>query len=82
MSILSELAQERYQEYLKSDYWIKFRESVFNNYEFQYCWHCGCDTLPFLLLHHLNYNLYYEIPGIDIIPLCQNCHAKIHEKTC
>lgn len=77
---LSQLKRELYYEYLQTEYWINFRNNFIDIQN--YCMHCGEDNPKELIVHHINYNLFYERPYIDVIVLCNKCHRKVHHINC
>lgn len=68
---------ERYNEYLKSDWWKKTRQRCIE----QYGKKCFCCRKPMdLQVHHLTYeHLGFEKDN-ELICLCSNCHKWIEEK--
>lgn len=66
-----------YQKYLKSTHWKKFKREFFKRFE-KVC--RKCNSKDRIQLHHISYeNLWCE-QFLDVIPLCENCHAIRHNK--
>jgi hypothetical protein len=66
----------KYQEYLKSDHWIRFRREVLRiRKQCQYC----ASKLQ-LNIHHKHYKTVGHERNEDVIVLCQTCHLKLHKK--
>src|SRR3990167_9608096 len=72
-----------YNDFLKSDYWMKIKEkSRSSNAKYDYwrkCW--VCESRENINLHHTKYNNLLKITLHSIFPLCQSCHYKTHELT-
>jgi hypothetical protein len=70
---------KEYAEYLLSPEWIKIRRLVKNRDHKQCVW-CGAKRA--LRVHHLTYeHIYKELEFLDdLVTICKNCHAWIHEK--
>lgn len=73
-----------YKQYLNSKYWVEAREFTKNDQEylkrFSLCNFCG------EVREHLHHTKYSNIFARtikqrlrDVIPLCANCHLKVHE---
>lgn len=68
-----------YTRYLSSYEWKWKRYRTLRRAFFACQW-CGKDRGK-LDVHHKHYHsIGCEIPGADIIVLCQSCHRKYHEK--
>lgn len=67
-----------YYDYIKSPYW----EDVKNRYKKsklpQNCTRCGLNNK--IVYHHLTYKRLGHERLWDIIPVCWDCHGKIHEE--
>lgn len=64
-----------YQEYLKSDHWLDFREIALEHYFYE-CAFCG--KKDGLEVHHKNYlRLGVELLS-DVVVLCDECHERHH----
>jgi len=69
--------KSEYIEYLKSEDW-KIRRKYLMELADWTCSICGNKATQ---LHHLKYDkLGDEELDVDVIPLCNNCHKKIHEE--
>lgn len=69
--------KEEYIDYLRSEDWQERRKEIMEEAD----WECEQCSEKATQLHHLNYdNLGYEQLGVDVIPLCKNCHEEIHNK--
>lgn len=67
-----------YEEYLKSDHWIKFKEKVNRRKLHQECKICGSKRN--LHLHHRHYRFLMHIHELNsIYRLCADCHQKVHD---
>ena len=75
----SEFNTTIYNDYIKSDEWFRKREEIFK-LKGRKCY--ICNTSNNLDIHHLSYEfLGYEEENDfkDVIPLCRNCHKKLHD---
>ncbi len=73
---LDALGYKEYSEYLKSDHWINLRRRLSKGAT---C--CGCeDAGKKILLHHVEYGRLGSERDSDLIPVCKECHTKIHER--
>lgn len=64
-----------YRDYLRTNHWEAVRKRYQESNLEQYCIACGTKGFQ---LHHIVYDrLWRELPG-DLIPLCGNCHQRIH----
>lgn len=64
-----------YKKYINSTHWKSIRERYRKSALPQYCMSC---LSPRYQLHHLTYErLGNEHPG-DLVPLCGECHQRIH----
>jgi len=70
------LGFKSYKEYLKSDYWKKAKKRYFKAGMPKYC--IGCRNQIFQLHHRSYTRLGKELPR-DLIPLCRDCHKKVHD---
>lgn len=66
----------KYQEYLNTEHWKSFRESVYLVRKI--CQKCG--RRKRLNLHHKNYKCLWSEKPNDVIVLCQECHYKEHKR--
>lgn len=78
---LREQGFKDYQEYLLSDTWrtikLKIKERQSKGQKFwNQCASCGKTGIQ-LIPHHMRYKLRQTSLG-SIVPVCQNCHEKIH----
>jgi hypothetical protein len=65
-----------YQEYLRTDHWLKVRDAAVGRANFR-CALCNSDVN--LHVHHRTYErLGRELPG-DLAVLCSACHDRFHE---
>lgn len=65
-----------YSEYLQSETWSRRRKEVFELYG-HLCLKCGSSKN--LHVHHKTYKrLGVERIDLDLIPLCETCHDKLH----
>lgn len=70
------LWQLRYQRYLKSDHWRKFKLTILAS-RGQRCEQCR--SVQKIQIHHLTYiRLGAELPS-DVKVLCEACHQKAHD---
>lgn len=69
--------KDRYQRYLKTRYWKKFRKKALKQAGYK----CQlCASKKNLHVHHNSYdNLFWE-ENTDVVVLCNKCHAKFHDK--
>jgi hypothetical protein len=64
-----------YADYLKSDHWKAFRKRYMKSGRPRLCLACGHGRIQ---LHHLTYNRIGNERLEDLIPLCGDCHRKVH----
>lgn len=70
------IGYRNYTEYLKSRHW----RSLKRQYRLERNWSCYCCGVEDgLHLHHLTYERIGEEDLDDLLPLCERCHAAIHE---
>lgn len=67
--------KEEYQAYLKSPHWQAIRRKVFKEYGHR-CDHCGSSKN--LHIHHITYKNLGEEEISDLVPLCEDCHKRLH----
>lgn len=68
--------KEEYQKYLNSPHWQKIRQAVFKEYGHR-CDHCGSPKN--LHIHHITYEHLGEEEISDLVPLCEDCHKRLHD---
>ena len=81
------LNKSQYYEYIKSDLWKEKRKQYYSSKLYKtlrqnnkgwVCYCCGVDNKP-LDLHHRTYKrLGEENIAVDLVPVCRECHNKIH----
>lgn len=64
-----------YQAYLNSPRWQALRQKVFKEYGYR-CDQCGSSKN--LHVHHITYENLGEENISDLVPLCEDCHKKLH----
>lgn len=64
-----------YREYLRSDHW-KIRKKRYWKKHKRICFCCGKFAI---LLHHITYSRLGGELNKDLVPLCKNCHERIHK---
>lgn len=67
--------KEEYQAYLKTPHWQAIRRKVFKEYGHR-CDHCGSSKN--LHIHHITYKNLGEEEISDLVPLCEDCHKRLH----
>lgn len=65
-----------YDDYLRSDQWMQFKEKFRRSGLPQDC--VGCQGTP-IELHHRNYGRIGHESLRDVLPLCRDCHRRVHE---
>lgn len=65
-----------YANYLKSQHWALTRSRIIQNHP--YCEMCKSADKP-LQVHHLSYKRLGEEKDSDLTPLCDECHAAVHQ---
>lgn len=73
---LRKLGFESYRDYLKSDHWARKRDEYRRSGLPQWC--IGCNDKRFQL-HHRSYTRLGAERLTDLIPLCRDCHRKVHD---
>ena len=66
-----------YEKYIHSNEWIEFKNKYYSCHK-KCCF--VCKTNKNIHLHHKTYKNFKNEKYEDVIPLCENCHSKIHEK--
>lgn len=75
---LTLLGYSNYQDYLSGKHWSNFRNSYTKSSLPQFCLICK-QTNAFFNLHHLHYDSLGFEKFSDVIPLCSECHVKLHK---
>lgn len=65
-----------YERHMASPHWRARRDAYFGRHP--YVCH-GCGTVEALHLHHVTYDRMGTERDSDLMPLCQPCHALVHE---
>ncbi|MCR4340537.1 MAG: HNH endonuclease [Gemmatimonadaceae bacterium] len=65
-----------YDEYMKSRRWFDRRDAFFAKYRAR----CGCGSRFDLELHHKTYLRLGNERDEDLVPLCENCHKRVHSE--
>ena len=65
-----------YKDYLKTEHWKILKTNYHLSVLPQKCLVCGNEKFE---LHHRSYVRLGKELLLDLIPLCRNCHYKIHE---
>lgn len=67
--------KKEYFKYLNSEDWKERRKGMMVEANW-ICENCGGKAVE---LHHISWdNLGYEVFGVDVIPLCKECHEEEH----
>jgi hypothetical protein len=69
-----------YREHLRSDYWRRLRSYVYVVTS-GVCQGCGADCGRALELHHPDYTALGHESLSDVVGLCRDCHAALHDLT-
>lgn len=70
------LGYRNYNEYLQSTHWKNKKIEYRNSEMLQHCLFCENKNY---ILHHRSYVRLGDESLYDFIPLCQDCHRKVHE---
>lgn len=71
---------DAYRLYLQTDHWKRIRIKTYEYYQHRCHWCHKELALMEVNVHHLKYkNKWCEVPGIDVILLCRDCHKHIHK---
>lgn len=73
---LRKLGYTSYRDYLASDHWRALRRAYCEAGLPQCCLACGS---PWFQLHHRTYTRLGREQLGDLLPLCGDCHTKVHE---
>ncbi len=65
-----------YKTYLESPHWRDFQKRYAKAWPFCQCITCGSRSYH---LHHVNYGRFGNEQLADCLPLCGDCHRKLHE---
>ena len=69
---------ELYADYLKSQQWADKRDRVLRRANY----HCeGCAQRPATDVHHLTYEHVTQEFLFELVALCRECHARVHEQS-
>lgn len=71
-----ELGFKNYREYLQSDHWKEIKWLYRNSDYPQYCLACSGKQYD---LHHRTYKRLGAEWKSDLVPICRDCHNRIHE---
>ena len=74
---IEDLKTMPYKEYLETDHWKKTRKRALHRAKYK-CQLCG--SKENLNVHHNTYENRGQEKDEDLIVLCQECHAKFHDK--
>jgi len=78
------LSKKSYSELLKDPRWQKRRCEIYqrDNWTCQMCGNGLYDGVPLNVHHHVYHKGYmpWEYKDSDLITLCEDCHAKLHNK--
>ena len=66
-----------YQDYLRTDAWIKKRRIVLER-DSSVCQ--SCLEAKAIEVHHLTYDRIFEEPLFDLVAVCGPCHVRLHRK--
>ncbi len=68
------MTQDEYQNYLRSEYWIRFSRSI--RQVRKVCERC---RFPYELnVHHRSYHHLWHEQANDVVLLCKACHSRHH----
>jgi len=73
---LKKLGFASYEDYIMSPHWRAKRAEYFASDLPKEC--LGCGRVP-VYLHHRTYTRLSREQLLDLIPLCKNCHCRVHE---
>jgi len=76
-----------YQKYLSSPHWRNLQKSLKSNPKYQTCYSCdltlavliSCGDTDGIDLHHISYKNIGNETEKDIVPLCSDCHHRVHK---
>lgn len=81
-NILKKSGFDKYQDFLKSDIWLKIKERVAKKAQTNPYWRTCyiCKQEKAIQLHHLKYKkIMLKVTLNSIFPLCDDCHGKTHK---
>ncbi len=67
--------RQRYEDYLRSPHWIKFRRRLLQQRGAKCEW---CGARKRLEVHHLHYRTLGQETSVDVAVLCYKCHHGVH----
>lgn len=76
------VSPEDYAVYIKSPEWKAQRRRYWQSNMPKHCYGCGLPWLRFVQGMHLHHRAYHNLGNerlIDLQPLCEGCHRKVHE---
>lgn len=74
------LGKKDYHAYINSVAWWKKRQRYWASGAPKDCYVCGAEYRKGFHLHHRTYKrLGDENIGVDLVPVCEPCHERIHE---
>lgn len=68
-----------YREYINSPAWRKKREDYWRSGMPKNCYCCGTPRHSGMHLHHRTYKNLGNERLMDLAPMCQTCHERIHD---
>lgn len=69
-----------YEEYIRSTRWKRKREEYFRSGRPKFCQGCKDKSIRQIHLHHKTYDRLGNEDLDDLVPVCEACHAMIHER--
>lgn len=78
VDVVPKFAKPNYESYIRSSVWQMLRDKIVYDYDYDgKCYMCG--TKDNIRVHHITYIRLGDEHHSDLIPLCADCHKKIHE---
>lgn len=71
--------REEYDNYINSPAWRAMRQKYWDSKLPNDCYCCGTPRHPGMHIHHKTYKRFGNEYLMDLIPVCQDCHDKIHD---
>lgn len=76
VDVIPKYAKPNYESYIRSSAWQMLRDKMVYDYDGK-CYMCG--TKDNIRVHHITYLHLGDEHHSDLIPLCADCHKKLHE---
>lgn len=70
--------RDSYRDYIQSERWRAVRQRYWDSKMPKDCYVCGTAQHAGMHLHHRSYKNFGNERLMDLVPLCEPCHAAVH----